>query len=100
MDFSEKWGQDDDEAVKLALKDLNCTVDDVDVVVLEEPSKGFLGLGSKLAKVRVTRKAASVKETKEAAPAARPAPQAQPQQQRRDSRPDNRQDRRPDSRQE
>jgi spoIIIJ-associated protein len=100
MDFSEKWGQDVDEAVKLALKDLNCTVDDVDVQVLEEPSKGFLGLGSKLAKVRVTRKAASVKETKEEAPAARPAPQAQPQQQRRDNRQDGRQERRQDNRQE
>jgi spoIIIJ-associated protein len=71
MDFSEKWGQDVDEAVKLALKDLNCTVDQVEIQVLEEPSKGFLGLGSKLAKVRVTLKSALVKETKEEAPAIR-----------------------------
>lgn len=71
MDFSEKWGQDVDEAVKLALKDLNCTVDQVEIKVLEEPSKGFLGLGSKLAKVRVTMKSALVKETKEEAPAMR-----------------------------
>jgi spoIIIJ-associated protein len=106
MDFSEKWGQDVDEAVKLALKDLNCNIDDVDVLVLEEPSKGFLGLGSKLAKVRVTRKAASAKEAKadngfrsEAAPA-RPDAPAQSQPQRRDSRPDNRQDRRQETRQE
>jgi spoIIIJ-associated protein len=69
MEFSEKWGQDIDEAVKLALKDLNCTVDDVDVLVLEEPSKGFLGLGSKLAKVRVTMKGAQTKTTKEETPA-------------------------------
>jgi len=66
MEFSEKWGQDVDEAVKLALKDLNCTVDQVEIQVLEEPSKGFLGLGSKLAKVRVTMKSALAKETKEA----------------------------------
>lgn len=73
MDFSEKWGQDVDEAVKLALRDLKCTIDDVDVQVLEEPSKGFLGLGSKLAKVRVTMKSAQPKETKESAPAVKPA---------------------------
>lgn len=73
MDFSEKWGQDVDEAVKLALRDLKCTIDDVEVLVLEEPSKGFLGLGSKLAKVRVTMKSAQSKETKEVAPAPKPA---------------------------
>lgn len=67
MEFSEKWGQDVDEAVKLALKDLNCTVDEVEIQVLEEPSKGFLGLGSKLAKVRVTMKSALAKATKEEA---------------------------------
>ena len=59
MDFSEKWGQDVAEATNLALRDLKCTIDEVDVVVLEEPSKGFLGLGSKLAKVRVTKKSAA-----------------------------------------
>jgi spoIIIJ-associated protein len=69
MEFSEKWGQDVDEAVKLALKDLNCTVDQVEIQVLEEPSKGFLGLGSKLAKVRVTMKTAQAKAAKEEAPA-------------------------------
>ena len=56
MNFSEKYGNDIDEAVELALKDLKVTRDDVEVEVLEEPSKGFLGLGSKLAKVRVTLK--------------------------------------------
>jgi spoIIIJ-associated protein len=53
MDYSEKWGKDVDEAVRLALEDLNLTEDQVMVTVLEEPAKGFLGLGSKLAKVRV-----------------------------------------------
>jgi len=56
MDFSEKWGTDIDEAVRLALIDLKLTIDDVDVIVLEEPSKGFFGIGSKLAKVRVEKK--------------------------------------------
>ena len=53
MDYSEKWGKDVDEAVRLALEDLGLTEDQVMVTVLEEPTKGFLGLGGKLAKVRV-----------------------------------------------
>jgi spoIIIJ-associated protein len=53
MDYSEKWGKDVDEAVRLALDDLGLTEDQVMVTVLEEPAKGFLGLGAKLAKVRV-----------------------------------------------
>lgn len=55
MDFSEKWGVNVEEAVRLALMDLQTTEDQVKVIVLEEPSKGFLGFGSKLAKVRVER---------------------------------------------
>ena len=53
MRVSEKWGGDVDAAVELALKELKLTIDEVDVEVLEESSKGFLGIGSKLAKVRV-----------------------------------------------
>ncbi len=86
MDFSEKWGQDVDEAVKLALRDLKCTIDDVDVQVLEEPSKGFLGLGSKLAKVRVTMKSAQPKETKEPAPAMKPAESFEPAAQKQEAK--------------
>jgi len=56
MDFSEKWGTDIDTAVKLALDDLKLTIDEVDVTVLEEPSRGFFGIGSKLALVRVEKK--------------------------------------------
>lgn len=55
-DFSEKWGTDVDTAVQLALADLNLTIDEVDVTVLEEPSRGFFGIGSKLALVRVEKK--------------------------------------------
>ena len=51
MRVSEKWGGDVDAAVELALKELKLTIDEVDVEVLEESSKGFLGIGSKLAKV-------------------------------------------------
>ncbi len=57
-DFSEKWGTDVDTAVQLALDDLKLTIDEVDVTVLEEPSRGFFGIGSKLALVRVEKKKA------------------------------------------
>jgi spoIIIJ-associated protein len=56
MDYSEKWGTDIEEAVKLALIDLKLSRDEVEVIVLEQPSKGFFGIGSKLAKVRVVPK--------------------------------------------
>ena len=63
MNYSEKYGSNVEEAVKYALQDLRLSRDEVEVEVLEEPSKGFLGLGSKLAKVRVTPK--QVEEVKE-----------------------------------
>ena len=53
MDYTEKWGKDVEEAVSLALIDLKCSRDEVEVTVLEEPTKGFLGIGAKLAKVKV-----------------------------------------------
>lgn len=56
MEFSEKWGTDVETAVKLALDELKLTIDEVDVTVLEEPSRGFFGIGSKLALVRVEKK--------------------------------------------
>lgn len=56
MDFTEKWGVDVEEAVEYALLDLKCSRDEVEVTVLEEPTRGFLGLGSKPAKVRVEKK--------------------------------------------
>jgi spoIIIJ-associated protein len=65
MDFSEKWGQSVEEAVQLALQDLKLTIDEVEVTVLEEPTKGFLGFGAKLAKVRVEKKAAKKTEKQE-----------------------------------
>ena len=51
--ISEKWGDNVENAVELALQDLKCERSQVTVTVLEEPSRGFLGIGSKLAKVRV-----------------------------------------------
>lgn len=56
-DYVEKWGDDIDSAVELALKELKLTRDEVTITVLEQPSKGFLGLfKNKLAKVRVEKK--------------------------------------------
>ena len=69
MDYSEKWGSDVEEAVKLALIDLKLSRDEVEVTVLEQPSKGFLGIGAKLARVRVERKKPAVEE--------KPAPEPQ-----------------------
>lgn len=56
MDVIEKWGDDVDSAVNLALKEMKLTREQVDVEVLEEPSRGFFGIGSKLALVRVSKK--------------------------------------------
>lgn len=53
----EKQGKTVEEAIALALAELGVGLDQVETEVLEEPSKGFLGiLGGKLAKVRVTQK--------------------------------------------
>ena len=67
MRSSEKWGVDVDTAVDLALKDLKLTRDEVDIEILEEASNGFLGIGSKLARVRVTAKGDAAASTKEKA---------------------------------
>lgn len=67
MKSTEKWGVDVDTAVELALKDLKLTRDEVEIEVLEESSSGFLGIGSKLAKVRVTAKESVASSTKEKA---------------------------------
>lgn len=54
MKSTEKWGVDVETAVELALKDLKIDREDAEIEVLEESSSGFLGIGSKLAKVRVS----------------------------------------------
>ncbi len=42
------------EAVELALAELGVTEDDVEITVIDEGAKGFLGLGAKEAEVKVT----------------------------------------------
>jgi len=55
MDRSiEKSAKTVQEAISLALQELNVDRDKVDIDVLEEGSKGIFGIGSKLARVRVT----------------------------------------------
>lgn len=57
MKSVEKIGKSKEEAIELALKELNAEKDDIEIEVLEEGSKGFLGfLGAKDFKIRVTLK--------------------------------------------
>jgi len=56
MDFIEKVGRTVDEAVTEALIELGASTDEVNVEVISKGSKGILGFGIKLAKVKVTRK--------------------------------------------
>jgi spoIIIJ-associated protein len=50
----EKKGKSVDEAIKAALDELSCEIDDVIVEIIEEPSKGLLGLVKKPAVVKVS----------------------------------------------
>lgn len=50
----ERKGKSVDEAIKAALDELNCEIDDVVIEVIEEPAKGLLGLVKKPAVVRVS----------------------------------------------
>lgn len=66
MNSTEKYGTDVETAVQLAIEELGVGLDDVEVEVLDEPTKGFLGtgLGRKLAFVRVTKKVPDEPEEK------------------------------------
>ena len=85
MRYAEKWGDSVDIAVDLALADLKLTRDQVEVKILEEPSKGFFGIGSKLAKVRVEEKEISKTEKQE-------TPKEEPKREA-ERKPENRQER-------
>ncbi|NJD03941.1 MAG: protein jag [Ruminiclostridium sp.] len=50
----EKTGKTVNEAVNLALDELNASPDNADIEVLDEGSKGLFGIGSKVARVRVS----------------------------------------------
>ena len=82
MDVSEKWGTDVETAVELALAELKCSRDEVEVTVLEQPSRGFFGIGAKLALVRVEKKAPVVEEEPAPAVVEEKAPASAPQKQK------------------
>lgn len=65
------------EAIEQGLKDLKVTRQEVDITVLQEGKKGFLGLGKQLAKVELTLKP-KPQETKKPMP--QQAPAAEPKQ--------------------
>lgn len=82
MKYIEKSAKTIDEAVELALKELKATKEQVEVEVLEQPSKGIFGLiGSKMAKVKVILKE-QIKEKEEVKPKtareARPVRESEP----------------------
>lgn len=54
MQTTEKTAKTKEEAIAAALAELNATEDEVEIETVEEGSKGFLGLGSKDAVVKVT----------------------------------------------
>lgn len=56
MKFVEKSGKSVEEALRLALIDLEATREQVEIEILEEGSKGFLGIGAKETRIRVTKK--------------------------------------------
>ncbi len=99
MDYSEKWGRDVDEAVQLALDDLKVSIDEVDVTVLEEPSRGFFGIGSKLALVRVEKKIKEEEKKPEPPVLIKKAPEEAPKKQNKEKN-KNRQERAPKAKQE
>ena len=60
-EYVEKEAKSVEEAVQLALEELQAEMEDVEVEVLEEGTKAVIGLfGGKDAKVRVTRKVSSL----------------------------------------
>ena len=77
-----KSGKSRADAIAAALKELNASRDDVDIDIVQEPSKGFLGIGAKEAVVKVTVNEPEIPEpaaqepaeTESAADAETPAP--------------------------
>lgn len=66
MSFIEKSGRTVDEAVESALAELNVQKDEVEIEVIEEPSKGLFGfIGVKPARVRVKVKETAARQAKE-----------------------------------
>ncbi|MDD3705800.1 MAG: Jag N-terminal domain-containing protein, partial [Clostridiaceae bacterium] len=63
MIMLEKTARTIEEAVQSALTELGVDKDNIDIEILEQPTKGIFGIiGSKSAKVRVTLKDESITE--------------------------------------
>ena len=60
MSSLEKFGKTVDQAVAEALKELGISREEAEIEVLEEGSKGFLGIGSRSALVRVSKREEAV----------------------------------------
>lgn len=56
MKFVEKYGKSVEEALRLALIELDANRDEVEYEIIEEGSKGFLGFGAKETKIKVSKK--------------------------------------------
>lgn len=56
MKFVEKSGKSVEEALRLALIELDASREQVEIEVLDEGSKGFLGIGAKETRIRVSKK--------------------------------------------
>ncbi|TYO96421.1 RNA-binding cell elongation regulator Jag/EloR [Desulfallas thermosapovorans] len=66
MSFIEKSGRTVDEAVESALAELNVQKDEVEIEVIEEPSKGLFGfIGVKPARVKVKIKETAARQARE-----------------------------------
>lgn len=72
--FTEKSAKSKADAIALALEELGAEREDVDIEVLDEGSKGFLGIGARDARVRVTLINAPEEAEEADAPNAAPAP--------------------------
>ena len=71
MSYIDVTGKTEDEAIRKGLEQLGMDRDDVSVEILERAKSGFLGIGSTLARVRLT-------YGPEEAPVAEPAPVVKP----------------------
>lgn len=62
MNVVEKVAKTIDDAITEALIELGATTEEVDIEIIEKGSKGILGFGAKLAKVRVAKKQSKPEE--------------------------------------
>ncbi|MBQ6756579.1 MAG: protein jag [Oscillospiraceae bacterium] len=76
LKYIEKTGATEDEAIAAALEELHLSRDDVSVEIVERATKGFLGIGRKDAKVKVSYE---VPDEKPAKPERKPEPEKKPQ---------------------